>query len=64
MAMMEAVRSSETSVNIYHTTQRYIPGYYHLHIREELNILILTTMYIAVERNVETTCRAGNCRNT
>jgi hypothetical protein len=37
---MEAVSSSETSVNIYHTTQCYIPedGHFYTHRRKKLKI--------------------------
>jgi hypothetical protein len=47
--MMEAVSSSETSVNIYHTTRCYIPEDSHLHTRRlrmsnltETNIFLLS----------------------
>jgi hypothetical protein len=36
--MMEAVRTSETSVNIYLTTQQYIPEDSKLHTRRRENL--------------------------
>jgi hypothetical protein len=36
--MMEAVRTSETSVNIYLTTRQYIPEYSKLHTRRRENM--------------------------
>jgi hypothetical protein len=35
---MEAVRTSETSVSTYLTTQQYIPEYYKLHTRRRKNL--------------------------
>jgi hypothetical protein len=37
-AMMEAVSTSETSVNIYQTTRRIIPEDKHLHTRRRENL--------------------------
>jgi hypothetical protein len=36
--MMEAVSTSETSVNFYETTRRSIPDGYHLHTRRRENL--------------------------
>jgi hypothetical protein len=36
--MMEAARTSETSVNFYHTTRRNIPEDSHLHTRRRENL--------------------------
>jgi hypothetical protein len=38
MLMMEAVRTSETSVNFYETTRRNIPEGCHLHTRRRENL--------------------------
>jgi hypothetical protein len=35
---MEAVHTSETSVNTNKTTRRYIPEYYHFHTRRRENL--------------------------
>jgi hypothetical protein len=36
--MMEASKTSETSVNFYHTTRRYNPEDSHLHTRRRENL--------------------------
>jgi hypothetical protein len=36
--MMEAAKTSETSLNVYQTTRRYNPEHSHLHIRSRENL--------------------------